>query len=96
MTEKLVAINPTIFEEIAGDVVLKGSDCAFDKEILNYTGNLTETETGKKLFGYLEDLCECSELHMAHINEPLPLALNNLKESLVKADFKSAESLTII
>lgn len=96
MTEKLVVINPDIFEEIVGDVVAKGSDCSFDKEILNYTGNLAETVTGRKLFGYLEDLCECSELHMAHISEPLPLALNNLKESLVKADLKSAESLTII
>ena len=96
MDENLIAIEPELFKEITDDIVLKGSNCAFDKEILNFKGNTTETDIGKKLYSYLEALCECSDLHMKHIIEPMQTALCNLKDSRVNADQKAADSIKTI
>ena len=94
--EKLVSINPVIFQKITDDIALKGAECSIDNKILNYMGETIETDIGQKLYSYLEELCNCSELHMNHVSEPLPTALTNLKESIVKADLTAGESLTII
>ena len=96
MSERIVSIDTTVFEEITNGIATDGASCAINKEILNFKRNTTESDIGSLLYSYLEELCDCSQLYMEHLSEPLPTALNNLKESIVSADLKSAENIKLV
>ncbi|SDB20649.1 hypothetical protein SAMN02910298_00974 [Pseudobutyrivibrio sp. YE44] len=74
MDKQLISIDADIFDEITKGLGVQGALCSLNKEILDYKRNTTESNIGSLLYSYLEELCDCSQLHMEHISEPLPKA----------------------
>ncbi len=93
MEEKIVAIDETIYKVITGDMSEAGQACVLDESILDYMGKTTGTESGRKLYTYLERMINLSKLHSYHAGIVLPEALNKICDSIIYADRIAANSI---
>ena len=92
---KCVLLNIPKYEEILDGIEFGNSNCKLDNGIVDFTNKTVGTDSGAILQGYLNSLCDTTYLLERHIGIDLLSGLNLIKEAIIDADKKSADSLDI-
>ena len=93
MKDSTISIDTAVFQKITEGIAGNGAECLVENTVLNHARQTVGTDIGQKLFSYLEELCECSELYKIHNSEVLPSSLNNIMNLMIEIDNKDSSMI---